>query len=1796
MNDQVSLIIEKSKEGKKADSLSNLEPQSCSLTSKFLLTPVQRQMWAMHHLDPTHKINNIKLEIDVVGCTITEAIQGFEKTLNHFDALKTTFTTEDEQVYQVVDKKLKSPKIAVIDNNENNTIFDLDKFPLYHTTAKEHKPNHTKFTLTIHHIIFDGWSLSLFMNKLNEFLNSPQQTHTQPDNHTELLAKAVALLNNQERDNLRKDLNYWSTVLADIPTLAQFPKKESAQPQNVTQNGERYWWSINSDTSHKIEQFCSQIGVTQYALFLSAYQIVLSTISAKQEIVTGSPYVGREEDFLQQIIGYYTNMIAIRANVQANKKSLDFIKEQMSNALNCFSHSNVSFGTIQKHLNKEAKIGSNTLYNNIFVLQNWPHTYNQNSKITLNQKEVGNKTSKSDFLLNIEKKAKEFICWIEYDTALYNKELTSKIANAIDLCINLILEKNDFLYNIKSKILETYKREFKFTCAIIGNGSLVESCAQTIREKNGFIALVIDDRKLDRDECKVALEQHSPQGYDYIFSINNGHILTKETLELATKGCYNYHDSLLPSYAGVNATNWALINQESMHGISWHKMDQGIDTGQIAVQIEVPILQESQSVMSGKSIEILNTKCFDAAIEGFRTLIDTLINPQSNPPVKDFSVRKRSYYGATKRPDNFGFINNNNQIGLIAATLYSGIYDNLFMSLKAYENNTIFYLTPNNAYSIEGLEIKQKTIDLEEYIKYTNLNLEKYIAHKGPIDSSLIGRCIKNEDLWVEEFSKSQPAKWPFVYQKSDHSWHKIESPESKVELMANSMISLLKLSQTTKGTFAICKDPHSLETANNSLISCWLPITIEYDSRLDKKDSFQKICSLIQNRIEYLNNQSSFLSDIFIRYQKFLKEQPENFMPNIAFSVHNNNLYIYTKKGDPKHIEYIVNHNLDKHLLINKAVCSRVEMQPLLLQFEKMAHTYSSHNAIEDLESGKIITYSQLSLWIDNIYNLLIETNIQQKSPIGVVTTRGAGYIAHILALLKHNCTFVPIDKTLPQERIDYIIKDSGCKYIIEEYEPTKIVKCNTSDTNLDYPKNINIGAYIIYTSGTTGTPKGVLISQKALLNFVSSASDLYKICNKDRVLQFSSLTFDACIEEIFCTLLNGATLIIRDSQMTDISHLVEKTIAKHITIWDLPTAFWREILLSNLYSKVPVHLRTVILGGEALKNSDLEIVKELKIKHTIINSYGPTEATVVALAHPIDLSSDTNYVPIGRPLAGYGVAIVDKYMQQTPPYIPGELLISGESLADGYINDNSKTNKAFSEIKIGNSIKSERFYKTGDMVYYDQNGLIYYLGRVDSQLKIRGFRVEPQEIEYKIKQIAGVKDCAVIAFTKDTTIDLVAFIATNHPIEQQQLREHSSKMLPNYMIPQYFIDIDSIPLNRSGKTDTKELESIFNEYKQQYTQSSIPQEQMTEQEIVIKDIWQQILKFSNFSKESSFFEIGGDSLSAVRMVAQINNRLNLKNSLPLSALITNPTIEKLSSYIHNLQHHDKDKNSQILVKIRDTGDKKPLFVVHGGGLNILLYRSLSNELKQGRCVYALQAKGLDGKTELSTSIEEMATDYIEEILKVEAQGPIYLLGFSLGGFIAYEMAQKLQDRGIEVGFVAMVDSVATMANTPHGAKESLSKIKHLFVRPIYNSYIFIKALLQKDNQLINTKIRNYKIKLDYYAIKLKLKKAQKAKITFIDGIPQFQNKNIQLIMHNALTNYSIKKANFNLELFKAQKNTFYIPDREHYGWKPYALKGLNITTMPGEHSRLFANENSYHFAKQLDTILDKYDSIYKA
>ena len=545
-----------------------------------------------------------------------------------------------------------------------------------------------------------------------------------------------------------------------------------------------------------------------------------------------------------------------------------------------------------------------------------------------------------------------------------------------------------------------------------------------------------------------------------------------------------------------------------------------------------------------------------------------------------------------------------------------------------------------------------------------------------------------------------------------------------------------------------------------------------------------------------------------------------------------------------------------------------------------------------------------------------------------------------------------------------------------------------------------------MIFTSGSTGRPKGVQIPHRSVVNFLNSMRREPGFSKEDVLLAVTTLSFDIATLELFLPLVTGGTVTVAPKTVVNDPKLLARELEQcGATVMQATPVTWRMLLESGWTGN---NRLKALIGGEAVPPDLIKLLSRQCA--SLWNMYGPTETTVWSTVAQLEPGSGP--VSIGRPIDNTQVYVASPAMQPQPVGVLGELLIGGDGLARGYLNRADLTSDKFIQNPFS-SRSDERVYRTGDLARWHADGTLECLGRSDQQIKIRGFRIELGEIEAHLSSHPAVHRAVVVA-REDTPGEqrLVAYVVPDQRfvLNPSKLSEFLRTKLPDYMLPAGFVSLEGLPLTPNGKIDRKALPAPEANGILAGRHEPVPLDNATEERVAA--IFADVCQAETVWADDSFFDLGGHSLSAVRLMNEIEREFGVQ--LPLAILFDSPTVRQIAAVL--TAPRDLDEPWDSLVAIRANGQGPELFLVHGAAGNVLLYRELAHHLPSEISVYGFQSQGLDGRGEARGTVEEMAEHYVSELVKYRSAGPYWLGGYCMGGIVAYEMARQLRSRGSEV------------------------------------------------------------------------------------------------------------------------------------------------------------------------------------
>jgi amino acid adenylation domain-containing protein len=687
--------------------------------------------------------------------------------------------------------------------------------------------------------------------------------------------------------------------------------------------------------------------------------------------------------------------------------------------------------------------------------------------------------------------------------------------------------------------------------------------------------------------------------------------------------------------------------------------------------------------------------------------------------------------------------------------------------------------------------------------------------------------------------------------------------------------------------------------------------------------------------------------------------------------------------------------------------------------------------DSIAVCDGRRQISYRELDRRANQLAHYLRGLGIGPEMKVALYMERSASVVIALLGALKAGAAYLPLDASFPSERVGRILEDASVAVVLTESQLIDSLPagwaqavCLDSDweqiasqpaSKPDETATARNLAYVIYTSGSTGKPKGVAIEHSQLLSYLSAINATIGF-GRESYAMASTFAADLGHTALFPSLCSGGSLHIVDADLArDASGLAEYFLTRHIdTVKITPSHLQGLMAIEPGAALIP--RKNLVLGGEASRRQWVGEIRELRPDCRIWNHYGPTECAVGVLAWAVTGQEQAANLPLGSPLPNMETYVVDGKLNLTPPGIPGELLIGGPSVARGYLNRPALTAERFAPHPFS-SKPGERLYRTGDKVRLRPDDTLEFLGRIDRQFKFYGHRIEPGEIESAILAQGGVEQAIVVLHEEaDRPPAIVAFVVpSSSSFDPERLRGALQKTLPAYMKPAHIISLAALPLTPNGKVDAlalplPQLDSAARSRRLK------PRDNI---ETYLKHVWEDVLEAPDTAIDENFFALGGTSMNAVALSARLINAFG--DLISVRTIFERPTIEQLAALI---RQEVSARPPGGVVPIQPKGKRRPLFCVHPSGGLVHCYVDLARLLGPEQPVFGLQSADIEGSNQSASTVEEMAEWYVANLREAQPSGPYQIIGVSMGGVVAYEMARQIEAAGEEVRLLALLDS----------------------------------------------------------------------------------------------------------------------------------------------------------------------------
>jgi pyochelin synthetase len=700
----------------------------------------------------------------------------------------------------------------------------------------------------------------------------------------------------------------------------------------------------------------------------------------------------------------------------------------------------------------------------------------------------------------------------------------------------------------------------------------------------------------------------------------------------------------------------------------------------------------------------------------------------------------------------------------------------------------------------------------------------------------------------------------------------------------------------------------------------------------------------------------------------------------------------------------------------------TEVPVSPATLHGLFVDRSGETPDALAVISRQRRLRYGELEAWSRNL-----AARLPDRGLIAIYMQRGWEQVVAALSILRAGAAYLPIDPALPEKRVRLLLDGAGVEVVVTQPGlGAAAAVFGRQVVVIDQPPADEVAlkslpevptdwlAYVIYTSGSTGTPKGVMIDHRGAVNTVLDINRRFGVDSSDRVLALSSLSFDLSVYDLFGTFAAGAAVVIPDAELDrEPAHWVELVERERVTVWNSVPQLLVMLVEHLRYRAAGAvqRLRLVLLSGDWIPVSLPDEIRALVPAVRVIGMGGATEASIWSIFHDVDeVDPSWKSIPYGRPLANQRWHVLNDALEPAPTWVPGELFIGGVGLALGYLGDEATTRHKFIDHP-----SFGRLYRTGDLGRYLPAGELEFLGREDAQVKVQGYRIELGEIEAVLQEHPEVRAAVVVAPGEPRgERRLVGYVVpVGAEIDLAAVESFAEARIPAYMVPGSLQSLPELPLSSNGKVDRKALAARPPER----GETGAPRPPSSDLERRLCAIWQELLEVQPIGVNQDFFDLGGQSFLAVRLMARVLRDFGV--DLSVTTLIRAGTIESLAAVIEGQRSGD---SPLVPLTVRETGPA--LFCVHPSGGSVLCYRDLARRLAGQVRFFGLEAPGLRGHFEAHQGIEVLAAHYLEAVRSVQPHGPYLLAGWSSGGAVALAMAHALRAAGQEVAGILLLDT----------------------------------------------------------------------------------------------------------------------------------------------------------------------------
>lgn len=1470
----------------------------------------QRFYWIEWQRNPSDASANIPYSVSFKSrINIAYFHQAINAVIARHEALRTFFVFESgnllQQILPVEKASIKIKQVRFVGSNDrlrrrlirdHSESFALDrKPPLRMTVYTRDDTDHTML-LSIHHSIIDGLSHGIVLEEFLSNYNALCRGETITALPVSATYRDFAFWQRRliGSDRWRKMEDYWLDELEGAPTVLTLPQNQAAGLATTSQAGVVNI-TLGEDIYRALDVFTRRFGVTKYIVLMSVFQALLSRYSGQNDVLIGTPMLGRNDQRFATVVGYFINTVVLRATIDKGTPFSALIGQTNRKTLAAIENQDYLFSSLVEKLNPIRKENITPIFQAWFNLNKYWRFRQVNKKVdafknaeqglSIELFDIGGQEANFDLVLQILDDDRQFRSEFKFNATRYDVSMISDMASDFSTLLkSLFAEPDIVIENIKLKL-------DKHT---IADSMLEKAYRLSVQQQRAYTQMSVDwrrpsyciakatngvnivklrravERVTERHEIhKVCFVRH-PSVDGLLQTIGN------ESGEWHTLPCLETDADLtekqILAHVSTNRDCASVFDNSSL--IRWFTFNVA-DKGLVLVGEFHPLCTDLQS-LNALMADIDN--CYEALQDKGSWEVEDPIQ------YLDYSAWNHEYLSSDAAKETRNFWDENlpvrpprsnwrlDRLGTSITRFCPELATSWSVSLQELTNSKVSSKIETEVLLVSAWQAFLSRLNGQEAV---------------PISVLFDGRTDENMSSMSGPLARFIPLAFALDLNSNLESQAKrnqarilaVEELQHAFDWALRSKFRTLALPYAFE---FVQKSPNHRSIEPFTVVAHPERFNLKLSVSLHpSRDHFQ--CDLYSNTFAI---ESSDVQSLASNFQAFLNDCIRN--PLLPLAGHT--------MCDSAELKRMLTMHPSGPNVTDLAVHDQV-LRNAERFGEKIAIKCQYHQ----------FTYAELPAAVAALQEQLLRANVRPGNCVAVYAYHSSYAVLAMLAIWSVGGIYVPIDPEHPVERLQFIVDDCGPACILADPACPALSLTGVESTismNIEGGVGSSLAtmnvdcknaAYIIYTSGSTGQPKGAIISHKALADHIASACSRFETTEDDNVLLFAPLNFDPSIEQALVPLVSGARVTVRGQVVWPPFEMVEKVNELGITVLNVPTAYWH--FMVQEWASLPDlnalgSLRLVIVGGDKMEPDRVRDWWALGFESTrLVNAYGPTETTITAstaeLSEPDDIS--LNQVPIGKPLSNRSMHVLDPMGQPLPPGSVGELHIAGIGLADGYLNRNELSASCFIPNKLAFR-ENDRLYKTGDLAFTDQQGNFYFAGRKDSQVKIRGFRVEPLEIEHCANRFPGLQYAVVGVRRKGSDANekmlVLYYVPKDGQDIEEPLRMHFRSSLPEYMQIDKYVTLNELPLTASGKVNRKALDKI--PLGKHIKNKFLPPQTPTE--IALSKVWCEVLSVEKIGRTNNFSELGGHSLLSMKLLAAITERfaveLTLKDIFRLNQL----------------------------------------------------------------------------------------------------------------------------------------------------------------------------------------------------------------------------------------------------------------------------------------------------------------------